>query len=466
MRTRTIYVALAMSSAIIGASHIVCAAQDAVSICFAPEDTISCQQDITEYPHIFQAYLVLRNCSSPGGVSGWEATIDLPAEIVLGGVTLGSDAVNFGSGTSFHVGYAPPLAQSSTIILAALTLIATAPGSIYLHGNDPPSIPATFAPLYVDGADPNHLVAMNYDLGSPFHPVLAIGAYECPEAVDESTYALADPDTSPFSELSEPLISYTTISESPVEKELSSIDWEFLFAHSVLAARGRLLSKEAVFVVLDNRPEGIAQMRFAVTEAIFGPVPDTLTVWATGIDKPGQLIYVGAGRFKAYDECRIDEEALLFPIVRGNVAWISDWRIFPLDDITKAKDASFGTIRAMARAVTIQGQCEEATGIGLLSATESPREFRVVASYKALSTGSLVRLHEQDAGVVRSALASCNNERALALVFSRTLASGELVMQAGGHSTYAVTPSGIYNIIGMPLSPTTMSYLVDSNKVY
>jgi hypothetical protein len=430
---------------------------DSVCLSFDPSDILACQPDITTYPHTFQAYLVLRNCSSPGGVGGWEATIDLSDGLMLGVADFGAGAINSGSGTSFHVVYSSPRAQSHTMILATLTFEAETPASIYVHGYDPPSIAETFAPVYLDGADSSRHVVMTYSCGSPFHPVLTIGRQNCPSEISTPPFASTIPDTATVPDQVGEFIESSTAAQSPEPRmRLSDTDLDYLTSHSAIVARGRLLSKRKHYVLVNGVRTGLAVLTFQVSDVICGPQVDSLVVVARGVDFPGKLRYDGTTRFSKYDDLPEGGEALVSATLLHDVFWTHDSRIFSLSD-PAASEQQLLQLQGLHRALRPPSQAADADVVALLSPTADGSSYNVVALYKGSRPGGPVHFGGLDDDYVLAALSSCHDPSCSALCFAMHLDGNEYRLLNGCRSVFVAGNATMLDHLGYGYSLQSFS---------
>lgn len=438
--------------------------QDSVRLCFAADDTISCQPAIATYPHEFQVYLVLSNCSSTGGVGGWEATVDLSDGLMFGSADLGTGAINSGSDTTFYVAYSSPRAQSSTIILATLTLIATGPGCIYLHAFKPSSMPDSFSPVYADGTNPSRLVEMRYQVGSPFHPVLTIGLPECPAPIAQSHFLPSMPDTAAVPPQIEEYTESSTAPEAPTQKcQLTDIDVDKLTGHSAIVARTRLLDKSKHFVLVNNIRTGLAELKFKIEELYCGPQIDTIIVFARGVDFPGKLRYDRRTRFAKYEDLEEGGEALVSATLVDNVFWTHDSRVFPLsaDSENDARD-QLSALREREFQLRPPQQAMEADLVALVLPAHQPGSYDVVAVYHGEHSQGPIRLSGWDNDYIQSALSKATGQSSSALCFLEHLAGEEYRLLAGARSVFVAGTGSMLDHSGYAYSLRSFSSHVNA----
>jgi len=140
-------------------------AQDEIGIYWDDQFTISNSSTPTT-PGVVTGYLVLHNPSGTGGVSAWEACIELDGPGALTSFNFQGQAINAGSEPCFAVGYTTPLPMSGTVLLATFDAIALEPGPLYVSIR-----PAFGASLpnrvsYIAGDDPETLIGMTTVTGT------------------------------------------------------------------------------------------------------------------------------------------------------------------------------------------------------------------------------------------------------------------------------------------------------------
>jgi hypothetical protein len=134
------------------------------------EATIPCDN-----PNVGQVsiYLILTNCTSQGGIRGWECHVISPPNVYFTGYTMAGQAINVLEGPEFAVGLLVPLPWSPAIRLATLNYFLIGDPDIWLYlepiSTVPPSIPDHMA--YVDGDDVLLWKVMYPSSGSHYEPV-------------------------------------------------------------------------------------------------------------------------------------------------------------------------------------------------------------------------------------------------------------------------------------------------------
>lgn len=110
---------------------------------------------------LIEAYLVLKNCSDPSGLRGWELRHDIVGDAIYLGAQIVGSNVNVGTYPDFIVGLADPLPPAQDIMLATMSyfvLQVQGEAFILLTPVSTPSIPGQMA--YLSGQDINTIHPM------------------------------------------------------------------------------------------------------------------------------------------------------------------------------------------------------------------------------------------------------------------------------------------------------------------
>jgi hypothetical protein len=307
--------------------------------------------------------------------------------------------------------------------------------------------------------DPSHLVVMNYDLGSPFHPVMTVATVDCPAIASSDGLSLSPPDTASAAIPDLPITETSSHPNAPATaKELDQVNWSFLLAHSSIAARGTLLEKESSFVLLEGRPTGLAHLRLAIQEAISGPVPETLDVWATGVTFPGKLTYVGWSGFPMYDELSIGQDILVFATLTGSTAWTNNHRVFILQDQSPQTTSALSSIRSLAGHMTPRDQMGNADLVVLAKPRSDPAVLAVVATYRGTAPGESIRVNHSTAERIAYAQSRYNSTMQGVLCFLFLSQDGEYALVCGNRSLFVVATDAIHDLNSARLVPATLCY--------
>lgn len=127
-----------------------CAASDTVGIYFDERAESTCVAG-----HLFtpiSAYLVICEPTATGGVLGWEGTLGFDPGLYVSVAQYYGNCLNVTQFPEFAVGLASPLPAGASVVIARLSVFATAPGGLWFGPASRPSIQGATTPIYV-GAD-------------------------------------------------------------------------------------------------------------------------------------------------------------------------------------------------------------------------------------------------------------------------------------------------------------------------
>ena len=119
-------------------SNVVAVGAPTVGIYFDAAGTVSSRAYSVYSP--LTAYIVMKNCTSLEGVSGWECRVSAPANVTYLSQYVGSDAINISTYPEFTVGVATPIPNSSAMVLGAIDYLTTSSATGYFDLG-PTSVP-------------------------------------------------------------------------------------------------------------------------------------------------------------------------------------------------------------------------------------------------------------------------------------------------------------------------------------
>ncbi len=110
----------------------------------------------------FTGYLVMSDPGQSGGVSAWEAAIEIQGTAIVLGWTLLGDAINLGEGNEFVVGLASPLPFTTEVVLATLNVLNVDGSSVSEFHATPVLHPSVSGQMsWVAGSLPNILLPIH-----------------------------------------------------------------------------------------------------------------------------------------------------------------------------------------------------------------------------------------------------------------------------------------------------------------
>jgi hypothetical protein len=159
--------------------------QDQIGI-YSSTNPLEAQPCAAPGPGYAHAYLVLRNMTCPNGLAAWECRLSIDGDGMITSVTHGNGIDADSDLLGYALGLETPLPYSDFLVLADIEY-ATFGGvaNLYVHPNYTPSLPGV--PVYVDGADPMHKIAMYIASQSEDEPCF-IANGDCPVATATSTW--------------------------------------------------------------------------------------------------------------------------------------------------------------------------------------------------------------------------------------------------------------------------------------
>jgi hypothetical protein len=159
---------------------------------FWSQDCTACENCISYVGGAVTAYVVLANCTQPGGISGFEFELvnadgslfgpPLGSAIFVSSYTIPPYAINVDSPPVFVVGLGAPMPWSPCMVLLSIEILVFTPEP-WCFGVKPtpyPSIPGQMA--YAGGADPGLLIPMmpNNGLDAPDYAMACLNSPDCP----------------------------------------------------------------------------------------------------------------------------------------------------------------------------------------------------------------------------------------------------------------------------------------------
>ena len=130
-----------------------------------------------------EVYLVLKNSSATGGVSGIEAALTLPSDCLYEGADFGSQFINIANPPEFIVGFSDPIPYASAMVIATFSLVFFSPGEVILHAPQQNVAAGIMGARYSSPLGQGELFGTSYSFGSPLHPALTICQASCPEVI-------------------------------------------------------------------------------------------------------------------------------------------------------------------------------------------------------------------------------------------------------------------------------------------
>lgn len=104
------------------------AAVDEIGIYFDESASSNCLTDNLFAP--VSAYLTILEPTAVGGVSGWKGTLEFDPALCVSAAQYYGNCINVGQFPDFVVGLAAPLPATTVVVVARLSVFATAPGGL------------------------------------------------------------------------------------------------------------------------------------------------------------------------------------------------------------------------------------------------------------------------------------------------------------------------------------------------
>lgn len=294
-----------------------------IGIYFDASATENCRPEIASYPYVIQAYIVATGCAESGGIRAWEATLRWDSSLVVVPGAVSGDEINVRAFPDYVVGLAAALPDSDTVLLAALNVMATGPGAMYIRGpgvSSPDSLPC----VEFEGSE--RIESFGYRFGSLTEPVASIGISNCPSFAPEPALLVRDVPLSPkTSELRTDEAALAASTEFADEHVAADV----CFAGTILSAHMRCVDFAA-----GNVPgvagHSVAAMSIMVStdHRFWGVVADTNEVLVLGYPlqgcsrNPQQLRLPPIGQVRPGVPCFVSARR-----VRGELV-VSHWETF------------------------------------------------------------------------------------------------------------------------------------------
>lgn len=167
------------------------AAVDEIGIYFDESASSNCLTDNLFAP--VSAYLTILEPTAVGGVSGWEGTLGFDPALYVSVAQYYGNCINVGQFPDFVVGLAAPLPATTVVVVARLSVFATAPGGLWFRSSSQPSIPGSTAPIYCGPS--GELVPLQPVAGNTIDPLAIIGYSDCSNYVETDSIPGMDPVT-------------------------------------------------------------------------------------------------------------------------------------------------------------------------------------------------------------------------------------------------------------------------------
>ncbi len=130
-------------------------------------------------------YIVLKNCTEPSGISGWEGRLSSDAGVNLIAGELYGQGTNFASFPELAVGLQQVLPAQPSMALMRFTIFAVSGGGLYLGPAANPSQPGATTPIMAAGSDPTVLFGTTYRVPPEVGPLARIGVADCEDSGED-----------------------------------------------------------------------------------------------------------------------------------------------------------------------------------------------------------------------------------------------------------------------------------------
>ncbi len=432
-------------------------ADDEIGLYFDEEATVNCSPESDSFPESKDVYLILKNCSSAGGVGGWEGAFSLPAGCYITSSYLGPESINFGTVPEYLVGFGDPLPQATTMVLASFTFLFTAPGEVFLHAPEQNSIEGVFGPLYLEGGGSNLLVPVEYSFGSPFEVVMSIGVNSCPQQPTEQM---------------DPIIEDLGWPESSVSQENSLTKGSFdfnrgtgktislpdnindLWANTELGFVGTVSGYERGCFEDDEALLGLIRIDVEIDEIFWGPNFNSVSMWVEGITVENCTGYDPSLSFSRADRLEVGDEIAAFCNLRDNVFWSRPWRVY-LGDSRKGssiEERGLGRLRGVEKEQGLQAQLLDSDLVALVvrSVKSQDKGLDLAFEVKVAFVGGE---ETTDEIFIRfpygfNSVVGGENENLATLLFLEKNGEGLFKLKQGNKSIFQFGPNGFFDIFG------------------
>ncbi|MHB8079477.1 MAG: hypothetical protein ACYDIE_09495 [Candidatus Krumholzibacteriia bacterium] len=440
----------------------VAAADLTLSLTFDTDGTTDCRPDVKSYPCRFAACLLLRGDARGAAIARFTATLDCSPGLTVVALDAGRGGASLGGRRDLRLDYRPARPCADGTVLAIITFVARGPGSVTLRATDVAAPPGGFAPrLRLEGG-PRERLSVDYAVGGPFHPMLTVGVAACPQRLvtRQPPRVFAVPETSSVATRADgaPLVfGMTSLPEQDRSWPAQRAELLAAVERRAWVALGQVISRESRLVRYERREAGLAVIRFRIVDPILGAFPDTLEVWAEGVQVPGGIRYVGAARFSKFDQLAVGREAFVSPVMRERerVAWVNDWSVFPLSELPAPADSVVDDLRreiaSIERGRSPRRQGLAADLVALVGAPSSADEWKVAVSYHGGHAGERIRIARDYP--LHSARSELPEDDPPVLCFLKRVRGQEYALLQAGWSAFAVAGDRIEAYAGRVLGP-------------